>query len=166
MSRSVSTAFKQAVNAQQTSEVFITLVTISHPDFTDDIRVASDPFELLPDAGVRGVVSRGEEYIYLPFNITLPAQDDTGVARAMISIDNVSREAIQKVRQATTSPSITIEIVMSSDVDTVEVSVNDFRLERVPYDAFVLSGEISVEYYDLEPYPTRRFTPSDFPGIF
>lgn len=166
MSRPLSNAFKTAVHAQQTSEVFIMLATISHPQFTDDIRLASDPFEDLPDAGVRGVVSRGLEYIYLPFNINLPAQDDTGVARASLSIDNISREIVAAVRSANSALAITLEIVLASDVDTPEVTVQDFRLESVTYDALTVSGDLSVEYYDLEPFPARRFTPSDFPGLF
>ena len=166
MSRQVSSAFKQAVFAQQTSECFIILLTISNPDFVDDIRVCSDPFEMLPDAGVRGVVSRGDEYIYLPFTINLPVQDDTGIARASISVDNIGREIVAAVRRATSSLNITMEIVLSSDVNTPEVSLEDFKLDRVTYDAFTISGDISMEYYDLEPFPARRFTPSDFPGIF
>lgn len=166
MIRDVSNTFRSAVYAQQTSEVFIMLVTISHPDFEDDIRLANDPFEVLPDAGVRGVVSRGEEYLYLPFNINLPAQNDTGLARASLSIDNIDRRMVAAVRQASSAIGVTIEIVLASDVDTPEVTVQDFRLERVTYDAMTISGEISVEYYDLEPFPARRFTPSDFPGLF
>lgn len=166
MTRQVSDAFRSAAYTQQTGEVFIILITISSPDFADDIRIASDPKELLPIAGVRGVVSRGDEYIYLPFSINLPQQDASGVARASLSIDNINREIVQAVRQATSALSITIEVVLASDVDTVEISVQDFRLERVTYDAFTVSGDISVEYYDLEPFPSKRFTPSDFPGIF
>lgn len=166
MPRNVSDNLKQAVFAQETSEVFITLVTITHPDFADDIRIASDPFELLPVAGVKGVVSRGDEYIFLPFNISLPAQDDTGIARANISIDNISREIVAAVRTASSALTITIEIVLSSDVDSPEVTVQDFRLDRVTYDAFTISGDISVEYFDLEPFPSGRFNPSDFPGLF
>ena len=166
MSRNVSEAFKQAVFAQQTSEVFIMLVTISHPSFPDDIRVCSDPFELLPIAGVKGVVSRGDEYIFLPFTVTLPAQDDTGIARANISIDNITRELVQAVRNANSALSITIEVVLSSNVDNPEISVRNFRLDRVTYDALTVSGDISVEYSDLEPFPSGRFTPSYFPGLF
>ena len=166
MSRPVSNAFKTAIYAQQTSEVFIMLATISHPDFEDDICLANDPFELLPEAGVRGVISRGKEYIYLPFNINLPAQDDTGVAKASLSIDNIDRQIVSAVRRASSALTITLEIVLASNVDVPEVTVQDFRLESVTYDALSVSGDISVEYYDLEPFPSRRFTPSDFPGLF
>lgn len=164
--RQISNAAKAAMFAQSTSEAFIMLVTITHSSFTDDVRVCSDPFEDLPVAGVKGVISNGDEYIFMPFSISLPSQDDTGVARAQISIDNISREIVAAVRQADSSLSITIEIVLSSDVDTVEVSIPDFRLDRVTYDAFTVAGDISVEYFDLEAFPARRFTPSDFAGLF
>lgn len=166
MSRPVSNAFKNAVYAAQTKEAFILLATISHPSFTDDIRVASDSYELLPNAGVRGVVSRGQEYLYLPFTILLPQQDETGVSRASISMDNISREMVRAVRNANSALTITVEVVLSSDVDTPEVSIQDFKLEKVSYDAFTISGDISVEYFDLEPYPWARFVPSLFPGMF
>lgn len=166
MPRQLSNTAKQALYAQETTEVFIVLLTIDHENFTAPVRVASDPFETLPIAGQKGVVSRGDEYIYLPFSINLPQQDDTGVARASVSIDNVAREIITYVRQASSALSISIEIVLASDVDTVEVSAPDFKLEQVTYDSLTVSGDISLEYYDLEPFPARRFTPSDFPGIF
>lgn len=166
MSRPLSNSAKAAMYAQSTSEVFIMLVTIDHPSFTTPVRVASDPYELLPEAGVRGVISRGMEFLYLPFSVELPSQDDTGVAKARISVDNISREIVAAVRRANSALSITIEIVLASDPDTLEVAIEDFRLDRVTYDAFTVSGDISIEYFDLEPFPSRRFTPSDFPGIF
>jgi len=164
--RELSNSAKQALFAQATEEVFIVLVTIDHETFTSPIRVSSDPFELLPDAGVRGVVSRGNEYLFMPFSINLPIQDDTGIARASLSVDNISREIVAAVRNARSALSITIEIVLASNVDDVEISIPDFRLESISYDAFTVSGDLSIEYFDLEPFPARRFTPSDFPGLF
>ena len=164
--RDLSTNAKAAVFAAQTKEVFIILATIDHPNFDQPFRVASDPYELLPDAGVRGVVSRGNEYIYLPFSITLPQEDETGVSRATLKVDNIDRRVVAAVRQANSAISVTLEIVLSSDVDIVEMSIEDFRLQQVTYDAFTVSGDISVEYFDLEPFPSGRFTPSFFPGLF
>lgn len=164
--RDLSNAAKAAIYTQTTDEAFVLLVTVNHSSFTQPVRVSSDPHEVLPIAGVRGIVSNGDEYLYLPFVIELPAQDDTGVAKARISIDNISREIVAAVRGADSALSIDIHIVLASDPDTIEAAITDFKLERVTYDAFTVSGDISVEYFDLEPFPARRFTPSDFPGLF
>lgn len=164
--RATTARFKEAAFAQETTEVFIVLVTISHPNWTDDVRVSSDPTQLLPVAAVRGTISNGDEYLFAPFAINLPAQDDTGVARASISVDNVGRDLMQRIREANSSVDISLTVVLSSDPDTAEVQVTDFKLERVTYDAFTISGEISVEFFDLEPFPYQRFTPSKWPAIF
>lgn len=164
--RPLSNNAKMALLAQQTDKVLVVLVTINHETFDEPVRICSDPTEVLPEAGVRGIISNGEEYIYIPFSIELPAQDDTGAAHARISVDNSSRDIVAAVRSATSALSITIQLVLADDPDTVEVSIEDFRLDRVTYDSFTVSGDISVEFFDLEPFPSRRFTPSDFPGIF
>jgi hypothetical protein len=166
MPRTVSNVVKHAINAQQTNEVFIVLLTIDHPNFTAPIRVASDPKQVLPVALVRGVISNGEEFIYLPFCITLPQQDDTNTARATLSIDNIDREIVKAVRTADSAISVKIEIVLASDTDNIEISIDKFKLASITYDAFTVSGELSLDYYDLEPFPCKRFTPSDFPGMF
>lgn len=164
--RQLSNAARHAMYAQNTEEAFIVLVTISHESFTEDIRIASDSYELLPDAGQRGVVSRGLEYVYCPFSYALPVQDDTGQSRARISVDNVDRRQTQAVRNAQGAVTVTTEIVLASDVNTPEVSLPDFRLERVTYDAIELSGDLTLEYFELEPFPAKRFTPADFQGMF
>lgn len=164
--RNLSNAARQAIFAQQTEEAFVVLLTISHPNFTDDIRLASNPQEVLPDAGVRGVISNGLEYVYFPFSITLPNEDDTGVARAQLSVDNVDRRVTAAIRSADSSVAVKIEIVLASDPDSVEMSLDGFQMAQATYDALTVSGELSMQYFDLEPFPSKRFTPSDFPGIF
>lgn len=164
--RSVTTTLKQAVAAQTTDIVFIKLITITAPNLAEPIRVCDDSFEVLPLAGGRGVVSRGEEFIYLPFDLTLPNEDDTGIGRARISIDNVSREIIAAIRGSNGQIGIKIEIVLNVDVDTPEVVLDNFVLQSVNYDALTINGDIAVQYFDLEPFPFQRFTPSTFQGIF
>lgn len=166
MPRNLSTTAKQSIYAQSTSESWMLLLTINNDIFTDPIRICDKSYELLPLAGVRGVVSQGNEFLFVPMNINLPIQDDTGISRASISVDNISREIVRNIRSARTALSITMEVVLSSDPDVIELSAEDFRLERVSYDALTVSGDISVEYFDSEPYPAKRFTPPDFPGIF
>lgn len=164
--RQVSAAARQAVYEQETGEVFVILLTIDHPNFTQPIMVSSDPTQLLPISNVRGTISRGNEYPFLPFTIDLPNQDDTGIAKARISIDNIDRTMVNAVRTANSALSVTVEIVLSSSPDIIEVSIPDFRIDHVTYDSMTISGDLSVEYYDLEPYSKLRFTPSNFPGMF
>lgn len=164
--RQLSNAARQAVFAQDTSQVFIMLLTITHPNFVEPIRLSSDPTTILPIAGFRGTISRGNEYVYMPFSVALPSQDDTGIARANISIDNIDRQIVMYIRQADSALSVNLEIVMASSPDSVEVSAPDFRLEKVSYDALTVSGDLSLEYYDLEPYSKLRFTPNAFTGMF
>lgn len=164
--RNLSNAARAAVFAQETSEAFLVLLTITHPSFSEDIRVSSDPTQELPEAGGRGTISNGLEYIYCPFSITLPNEDDTGVARAQISVDNVDRRLTQAIRQADSAVGIKIEIVLASAPDNIEMSLDGFQMAQATYDALTVSGELSMEYYDLEPFPAGRFNPSGFPGIF
>jgi len=166
MPRTISQQLRDATFSQETGEVFICLLTITHPNFAEDIRVCDDPFEVLPVAGVRGVVSQGEEFLFLPFAFSLPAQNDTGIATGRLSIDNIDQRMVAAVRQADSAIAIRIQIVLSSDVDTPVYDSDEFRLERVTYDALTVSGDLTMEYYDLEPFPYCRFNPSDFPGIF
>lgn len=163
--RNLSEAARRSINAQQSDETWIMLLTLDHPNFTEPARFASDGLIMLPDAGVRGVVSRTNEFVYLPFNVTLPTQDTT-TARAQISIDNVDRRIVNYVRQADSALRITMEVILASNPDNVEVEAPDFRLERALYNSLTVSGEISVEYFDLEPFPSGNFTPSQFQGMF
>lgn len=165
----ISTAAKAAVFAPETDEVFAVLVTITTDALSDPIRLSTDNKDVLPVAGVRGTLSRGEEYLFCPFNLTLDNQDDTNIAKARLEVDNVDRRIMEGVRlsaEGSHDISITVEIVLASQPDTVEISLPNFRLERVRYNAFTVSGEITVEYFDLEPFPSGRFTPSGFPGLY
>ena len=165
MTRQTSEALRAAVHAQQTDVAFIMLLTISSANLSDDIRVCNDAFELLPEAGVRGVVSREQEYIFLPFECLLPAEDDTGIAKAQLSIDNVSREIITSARSAGSAAKVTIEVVLSSDVDTPEVTIPNLRLDDIAYTVHAITANISVEYRDKEPFPYGRMDPSRYPGL-
>ena len=166
MSRTLSAPAKAAIFAQETNKAFIMLLTVSHPNWVEDLHYASDPFEELMTVSGRGVISRGEEYPFIPFSLNLPTQDDSGVAKASISIDNINREIVSLIRSTPSAVRIKIEIVLSTSVDTPEITIENFRLEQVSYDAMTISGDISIKYFDLEPFPSKQFTPSDFPGLF
>jgi len=166
MVRPVSNALKQAVNAQETDKAFIILLTLEHEDLSAPIRVTQDSMQDLPISGGRGVISRGNEFVALPFEIVLPDENEDQSPRAKLKIDNISREIVAAVRSITSPASAMLEIVLSQDPDVVEMQLLDFQLRNVTYDAFVVEGDLTVEQFDLEPFPAGRITPSRFPGVF
>ncbi len=161
-----SATFRSAAYAQETGEVFIALLTFSSPELTEPIYVASDPYELLTIAQVRGVESNGQEFIFLPFDITLPRDDKTGTVSAKLRIENLDRQIIGHLRSIRAAVSIKIQIVLSNDVDLVEMEFDNFRLSNVTYDSMQIEGDLTLNYWGLEPFPSGRFTPSGFPGLF
>lgn len=161
-----SDSFKQQFYAQETESVFIVLLTLSSDDLAEDILIASDPYELLPTANVRGVVSNGLEYIFIPFEITLPKDDSTGVVTAGITIDNVARDVIDQARSVRSPINVRIQVVLSDDVDAVELDYDYFKLTNVRYTTTTVTGQLTLDYWELEPFPSGRFTPSYFPGLF
>ncbi len=157
MSRNVSATLKQAIFAQETDEAFIVLLTISHSDLSVPIRVSSDS---------TNTVSRGDTYIAYPFDLSLPADSDERPPRARVAIDNVDRVLVTAIRSITGAPTVLMEIVRASDLETVEVSFPDFQLKDVRYNALVVEGDLVIEAFEEEPYPADIFSPANFPGVF
>lgn len=168
MPRPLSNPAKAAIFAQETDKAFIVLLTITHPTFAEPMRFSSDPTQELSIPNVRGTVSNGDEYVFIPLSINLPQQDETGQSTASISVDNISREIIYRLRtaQAVAMARVTVEIVLNTSPDVIEMTLPNFRLSNLKYDAFTISGDIDLKFFDQEPFPARTFTPSDFPAMF
>lgn len=165
MSRTVSSNARAGFYAQNTDEVYTTLVTIDHADLTEPIRVTQDPMEEL-STGVKGVISRGNEFVALPFDFIMPNQDGNKSPRARLKIDNISREIVAGARAISSPATVTVEIVMSSSPDTVEAVLDGFKLRDITYDSFTVEGDLTIELFEDEPFPAGRMTPSRFPGAF
>ncbi len=153
----VTSAFTSALMAQETSEAFIVLIKIDHPNLSVPIRVSSD--------GVN-TSSNGKTFIAFPFELELPISDPDQPPRARITIDNVDRSIVTAIRSISTEATVDIDVVLGSDPDTLEVSFTGFKLVNVDYDALVVAGDLSFEDFFSEPFPSRVFSPADFPGGF
>lgn len=157
MPRSLSSTAKQAIFAQETGEVFIMLVTIAHAALVPSLRFASNAVD---------VTSRGNVYLGWPFRVALPAELDDQLPTVQIQIDNVDRRIMEGVRQLTSPPTVTLEVVLASAPDTVEAGPFDFSLKGCDYDSMVVTGTLAFEDVLNEPYPAFSFTPGLVPGAF
>lgn len=164
----ISDNFKQASYAQETDIAVIFLIELSSSDLTENIYICNVPLEKYTELGenVYGCTSQGKKYIFLPFEIELPQDDDTGAVSARLTVDNVNRQIVMYARQVLKPMNVNIRCVLSNNPDQVEIEYKDFKLTNVKYDGFTISGNLSIDYLGLEPFPCGRFTPSGFPGLF
>ncbi|MBI1215691.1 MAG: DUF1833 domain-containing protein [Alphaproteobacteria bacterium] len=157
MSRNLSTLARRAIYGAETGEVFLILLTISHAELAQPIRVCSDAVD---------IVSRDDTFAAFPFSLTLPDDDDNPSPQARLSIDNVDRQIVAAVRSISSAPGVLIEIIRAADPDTVEASFADFKLTDVTYDSHRVEGNLTIEDFTAEPFPAASFSPGLFPGLF
>ena len=165
---SLSPAALKAMFSPDADEDIITLLTLSGPGMATQ-RVASGYTQRLSETAdgiVYGVVSRGLQFVYIPFDISLPTEEVTAAPRCQISIHDVTYLIIPALRTITQAPSVTIELVLASSPGLVEAAFPGFLLGAIQYNAQTITGELTVANLAQEPFPAHTFNPSYFPGLF
>lgn len=170
----LSAAAIRAMFSSETDENLIMLLTIYDPDApTTPIFRLADGYtgrlaNLTTDEEVvYGVASRGNDYMFLPMQIELPGEQDTGVGQCRIGLQYVTREAIELVRVQLTQPTrVKIELVLSGSPDVVEASFPDFYITSATYNADTINFDLTMINLAREPFPCYNFIPTYFPGLF
>lgn len=162
---SVSDTLLSAIYAEETGEAMALLLTLDHATLESPVRVTDATTETLAD-GARGLVSRGYAFQWYPFELELPRDEQGKPLTAKLRIDNVGRRLVQHLRPVTSPPAVTIEAVLDSDPDTVEVRFDHFRLAQASWSTLVVEGDLVQRGPEAEPYPAPTFTPAGFPGLF
>lgn len=163
----------KAMFSSETDEQLITLLTIEDPSQPNTpVRLADSYTQRLTglttdDEVVYGVVSRGNNFIFLPLEITLPSEEDTGVGRCNVVLNYVTTEAIQLIREYLVNPTqINLEIILASNPNYVEASFPGFYVVSASYNANQITLTLDMIDYSREPFPCYNFTPNYFPGLF
>lgn len=165
----LTTEFLRGAFAQETGEVLVFLLTITHPDLADPIQVSSDPTGRLIETDedvIYGTRSRGQDYYFFPFTLTLPEDGDDGPQAMTLSLDNVHRQITATLRTITGPATIAAEIVLASAPDTVQAVWPDYLLTHATIDATTVTGTLQLETLVEEPFPAGSFSPAYFPGLF
>lgn len=157
MSRSLSSLAKQAINAQETGEVFLLLLTLSHASLGTPIRAANN---------LENVTSGGNLFTAFPFTIVLPHEQEDQPPKMRLVIDNVDRSIVTALRNLTSPPTIQLEVVLASQPNTIEATFPGFTLRQASYDQLVVEGDLALEEITLEPFPEGSFDPQSFAGLY
>lgn len=167
MSRDVTPSFLGAAFAQETGEVPICLLTVTHEDLADPIYLSSDATTRLSEQPlVYGTESRGEQYIYLPFEFTLPDDRSDSPPRVQLTMDNIDRSLVAVLRSFASPANVMMEIVLASDLDTVEITMPSLQMSDVTIGDRTITATLVADALINEPHPAGQFTPGAFPGLF
>jgi hypothetical protein len=166
---SLSAAAVSALLSQESNDTFITLLTITGTGISPAIRLADNYTQRISETSQEityGVVSRSNNYLFLPFNLTLPIEDANQAPTCNLVINDVTRYLIATIRNISSPPSVTIELVLKSSPDTVEISLPSFLIGGISYNADSVSANLTLGSLAQEPFPAHTFTPAYFPGLF
>lgn len=116
---------------------------------------------------IYGVPSRGQNYVFLPMDISLPNEQDTGVGSCSLTLQYVTREAIELIRTELNKPTkVQLELVLSGSPNVVEAIFPGFYITSATYNADSINFELTMINLAREPFPCYNFIPSYFPGLF
>ena len=156
MSRALSLAARTSIYAQETAETWLTLLTLTHPIGPTPIRIVNDMVDH---------VSRGNIFIGFPFELQLPNESDASPSQVILKIDATENRVMAVIRSLPSAPTVLMEVVLASSLDTVEVSFS-FTMRDIEYDAKSVQARLFYEDFLNEEYPADAYTPANFPGIF
>lgn len=161
----------QAMLSPDADDSLAVLLTFTGDGISPPIRITDTAKQRLSslttdDEVVHGLVSRGDEFIFIPFQITLPDEQVASAPRCQLIATDVTRYLIPVLRSIESPPSVMIELVMTGTPNTVEVAFSGFQLGGVSYNANQITAELLVQSLAAEPFPQHTFTPSYFPGLF
>ena len=166
MSRTISSRFRGALHARESDEIALALLTFTHMALDEELRLCTAAVERLSgDPPVYGVRSRGRQYLFAPIDVTLPEDVAGGEPRASLVMDNIDLELIGTIRSIEEGATVTLELILASDPDTVEIEFPSLKMVSADYDREHINVDLAIDPLVTEPFPGDSFTPSAFPGL-
>ena len=143
--------------AQESDDPFVALVTLSHPSFSDDIRLVNNTVL---------VQSRGQIFKPFPMRIRFPVDDGETAREFSIDFDNVSLELIAGIRTVTDPIGVKIELVLASRPDVVEIVQDELKIATITYNKNLISAKIILDNFLNTEMTSERYSPTNYPGLF
>ena len=142
---------------QESNDPFLTLITLTHDSFAGPIRLVNNS---------EAIVSRGETFLAFPVKIQLPVDDGETGREVKIEFDNVALDLINEIRTVTTPISVTLEMVLASMPDAVQIELAELVLGNLNYNKTRISASLIMDGFLSTELTSEKYTPSAYPGIF
>lgn len=154
---SFSNDFIKALLDQHTAEAFIWLLTVEHAESGQAFRFCSN---------IEDTLSRGNTFAKFPFDLTLPDDDGDALPAISIELKHTTGELLDVLRRYGSGAGLTVELIMASNPDTVQYTIDDLIIKTVPYDDSQTTLTAAVEDVLNQRYPADDYLPRSFPGMF
>ena len=129
-------------------------------------RLSAAPYEETPTEVYYGVVSRGEQFLFLPMELSLPSEEEAQAPKCSLVLRDVTRFVTPIIREISGPPKVKMELILSKTPDVVEASFVGFYINSFSYNSDSVTAELSMIDYEREPFPMHSFTAPYFPGLF
>jgi len=158
MPRVLSSAAARSILAEDTAEVWLCLLTITHPDM-EAIRIVNNT-----EAVTRGSVT----FQPYSFEASMPDDTDDAAPNVALRIDNVDRDITRQIKSLQgPRPQVRLEVVLASQPSQVEMGPFNFTALQVDWDLMELGVQIGYQEDFLnQGVPGQTYTPSNSPGLF
>lgn len=159
MSRPLSPAALQAMLAEQTDEVPLMCVTISHSSF------ASPYYLVYNNEPLQRAIAEFEPFA---FQLALAPESEDALPQVQMTIDNIDRKILQAIRTlpAGERVSMTMEVVLASQPDVVEVGPVNYKFLSIDFDQAQITGTLGFDDDLLNTTLGQTYTPVNSPGVF
>ena len=146
----------RALFAPETGKAIIPLVTINPPE---------GPAHWLC-ANLEPITSRGITFQPAAFRATWPIDDGEALPTVQLKIDGVTRELVETIRSASGDIKMTVELVLSTDLDTVQQALSNLYLRECSYNATTVTARLFVDDLLNQKIPADDYGPAEWPGLF
>lgn len=164
MPRQLSTTLVSAMMGRSTGLPVLYLLEIEHEDLEEPLRIVNN---------TEDVVSEGNLYTAMGFELRLPEERDATPRGARIAIDNTSQWLTPTIRTLFGEFEVTIKVATPTDLDAnppvydnIEFSYLPMQLASVEWNDVTVQGTLSYENLANQPFPGDVFGPHEFQGMF
>lgn len=162
-----SASFRDNLFAEANGSVPVLLITIAHPQLSQDICLSSDNAALLDfETQKRGTISQGRTFAFMPMDIRWPEQGDEVQPSIGVTFHDVAMEIVPLLESTTTPAFVDCDVVAAEVPDEVEMSTATFRLTSADIHGDNVVLQLIVDGMGDEPFPADNFTPDGFPGLW
>ena len=160
-----------AALVQETDEREVCLLTITHPAWSEPLRISTDATTYIgeDDSGAPryGTISRGMTFEYCPVIPVMPDSQDEQPPTGKVSIDNVTRYVSPYLRMIDDEyPRVTVEVVLASTPDVVDQIWPELDLETSEFDQSRCEATIAMDTASDDALPWMRFIQAYFWNLY